>query len=70
LTGRCGIETESYPVIIEDVVAAADRRPDLIGLGIETVKSEVQITIVIRDANVCAKWRFFARERIIRNPIS
>src|SRR5438128_3553791 len=42
-----GVETESDPVVTEDIVAAADCSADLVGLGIETVESDVKILVVV-----------------------
>jgi len=61
----CGIQAESYPVIIENIVAPADRRADPGGLGIEAVKGEVQVAIVVGDTNISTKGGFLALERIV-----
>ena len=47
LSGIGGVETESDPVVTEDIVAAADCSADPVGLGIETVESEVKVLVVV-----------------------
>src|SRR5207249_1162593 len=60
LSGIGGVETESDPVIIEDTVAAADCGADLRRFGIEAVKGEVKILVVVDQPDLCLEYQFFA----------
>ena len=71
LAGARRIEAHRDPVVAERAVAAADVGADLVGLVVEAVEGEVDVAIVVADADFGAEIlrHLVAADRLVRHPL-
>ena len=69
LPRRSRIEAQTDPIIIEGVVTLTECRADPVGLVVETVKREIEITIVVRDPHLSRRPVLFAAKGVVGHPL-
>ena len=70
LAGAGGVETQGNPVIVECRVAPGDGGANLIGLVVEAVECEIDISIIVNNSDIGSQVRPSTAQRIVGDPVA